>query len=145
MNMHVIEINDIFDMGNYRLATEENFPDPIFNLAFQEKDIARTLKLIEQALTSNDVSGNWCVFTEIGGRKHRYMSSPPDSWLIASSYFLFRDKNTWVVGDVGDRGGFYPVAIFGLQDIHTAARYFVWIVSEGRAKLDWSLYLDMLD
>lgn len=37
----------------------------------------------------------------------------------------------------------YPIALFPLTRSHEAVEYFVWLVSDGKAKIDWSLFLDM--
>ncbi|MCV0438425.1 MAG: hypothetical protein K5880_07320 [Hydrogenophaga sp.] len=39
------------------------------------------------------------------------------------------------------RGQRSPIAVF--KSAHMAAKYFVWLVSGEKAKIDWSLFLDM--
>jgi hypothetical protein len=33
----------------------------------------------------------------------------------------------------------YPIAIFPIKHIQKASDYFVWMVSQGKAKIDWSI------
>jgi hypothetical protein len=134
MNTHIIEVDAIFDMENY-------------GQSHAGIKLPRVLKLIDHALALDRAADqwqhDWCIFsrTEGGGLKC-HLSSSPDGWLGLTSQFLFQDKQTWIVGGVGDDGKKYPTAIFGLRHISIAAEYFIGQVTQGRAKLDWSLYLE---
>jgi len=138
MNKHVIEIDAMFEVRDFGIKEDAQF-------------IKRTVKLIDHALTVDHESGapqrSWQVIGPKDAHGHYVCYLPANPWavFVQGSSFLYQDEEAWIVGCVGDGGGIYPSAIFSSRDIDAAAEYFVWHVSLGRVKIDWSLFLDDLD
>lgn len=71
-------------------------------------------------------------------------------WYVGERlYHSANDLEPYCFSKIGDkfyiwieeRGRRSPVAIF--KDDHMAAKYFVWLVSKGKRKINWELFLDM--
>ena len=119
----------------------EDLDSSYLNRSTSEVDIKRTVKLIKEALDRDQnprSNGTWCVIRSVNGQR---------TYLVPRIYepttFLRQDKNLWIVGAT-ERAKEYPIAIFP-GDLNSAAKYFVWLVSEGRVSIDWSLYLEDIE
>lgn len=112
----------IADEFNAPLGRPNPHADPV------RKSIDRVCRLINQALAGVE-SPNWRV--------------------DATNYFSTDDMGPYGFEWVGDkfyiyaseRGSKSAMAIF--KSSHSAAKYFVWLVSGGSRSIDWSLFPEM--
>ena len=97
-----------------------------WNSLENQRDTQRLYKLVKEALGRVEtIPWEWSVGEP---PKHGY-----------SAYALERDGQVWVVyGE--ERGEKVPAAIF--PNSHSAADYFVWLVSQGTERINWSLFID---
>ncbi len=93
-----------------------------------ELHLERVYKLINEAL--KDVErADW----EVGnGRYHSSNVNEPYGFeRVDDKFYIYAEE----------RGQRSPIAIF--KDEHLAAKYFVWLVSDGKVRINWELFLDM--
>lgn len=93
-----------------------------------ELHLERVYKLINEAL-KNVQETDW----EIENRRYHslYDVEPYGLECVAEKFYIYAKE----------RGQRSPIAIF--KNDHLAAEYFVWLVSDGKAKINWELFLDM--
>lgn len=117
--------------GIYTLPLHEELTD--------EKQIERVKKLINRALENLDKPTEY----ELCQKTFNYGMG---LFEVGSHYGLnFHLKEEICVIFGTQRDIKYPHSIFQLKDINMAAEYFVWLVSDGRVSIDWSLYLEDLE
>lgn len=107
---------------NHPLVHPSEKPDAV------ELSIARTYRLIAEAL--KEISWpDW----EIGGRAYHSLNAiePYGLECIDGKFYIYGEER-------GKRGA---IAIF--KNPHMAAKYFVWLVSNGVAQINWQLFLEM--
>ncbi len=92
------------------------------------QSITRTFLLINEAL-KEIISTDWEV--EGTDYKSKYDNEP---------YGFEKTINNFVIY-VKQRGEKSAIAKF--HSDHIAAEYFVWLVSKGKAEIDWSLFLEL--
>lgn len=99
------------------------------------KDHARIERLIQEALSR--CTKPYLVY-ELFGKENKQF--------IDCYYGLeIHDKEKICIVFSSERGRKSAVAIFSRNQLHTAAEYFVSLVSDSEVQIDWSLYLDMLE
>ena len=124
MNFSKIDVPDyVAEEFNKPLRHPNSAPDAV------ERSLLRVYKLINEALKDKKFS-NWEV------DNHRYHSYYEGESITT----FYRVDNKFYVGAL-ERGVPHTIAIF--KSAYTSADYFVWLVSEGKAQIDWSLFLDM--
>lgn len=115
--------------GIYDLSSFDRFAD--------EKHIARIKKLIKNALASLDEQTEY----ELCEKAFNYGVGQCEPGSHYGLNFHLKEKICAVFGTQRDIA--YLHAIFPLSESNMAAKYFVWLVSDGKAKIDWTLFLDM--
>jgi len=123
--MKTIEVIDFF-ADTFNKENRSVFLD----LNFLNKDRERTYRLINEALKDQD----WPEWDVNNGQYRSKTDNEP-------CCFEYIDDKFYIYGM--QRGKKYPTALF--ESSGSAADYFVWLASEGTRKIDWSLFLDMLD
>lgn len=93
-----------------------------------EVSIARVYRLIAEALKSV----SWPDW-EIEDRRYHSENAvePYGIEYIDGKFYIYAEQH-------GQRSA---IAIF--KSSHMAAKYFVWLVSDGKTRIDWQLFLDM--
>jgi len=94
-----------------------------------EKSVERVYRLVSEALNGFDKGLSW----EVGNRRyHSLVANEPLCFSqIEDKFYIWSEE----------RGRKWSMAIF--KSSHSAAKYFVWQVSEGTREIDWTLFLDM--
>lgn len=103
-------------------------PNPSNKANGEEQHLERVYRLIDEAL--KDI--NWPDWDVDHGRYRSPNDNEPYGFeRVGDKFYIYAEE----------RGQKCSLAIFKRSDL--AAEYFVWLVSEGKAKIDWSLFLDM--
>ena len=93
-----------------------------------ERSVERVYRLVNEALSGIEWP-NW----DVGQRRYH---SPSDNEPLCFSQI--GDK-FYIWGE--ERGTKLSMAVF--KSDHLAAKYFVWLVSNGERQINWKLFLDM--
>jgi hypothetical protein len=112
------------------VADEFNSPlgHPSKNPNAVDLSLLRVYKLINEAL-KNINAFDW----EVDSRRYHSLlaNEPYGIERVGDKFYIYAEE----------RGTRSAVAIF--KSSNMAAKYFVWLVSKGQAKIDWTLFLDM--
>ncbi len=93
-----------------------------------ELSLNRVYKLINEAL--KDIE--WPEWDVDNRRYHSSTDNEPYGFeRVDDKFYIYAEE----------RGQRSPIAIF--KNDHLAAEYFVWLVSDSKAKINWELFLDM--
>ncbi|MBX9722514.1 MAG: hypothetical protein K2X81_14035 [Candidatus Obscuribacterales bacterium] len=99
----------------------------------QKKNLTRVERLIYEAFSR-------CKNLNFG---YELFGKPCDGFIDGYGLDVHSNERICIVYGSA-RGRRSAIAIFPDNDIGAAARYFVSLVSDGKVKINWSLYLDML-
>ena len=95
---------------------------------FDATSIQRVEKLICEALNRAKIRSDYCIFGKWHGDYAGYAIQ------------FYESDGLCIVSGI-DRGELYPSSIFSFNDLHQAAEYFVWKVSDGSVEINWELFL----
>jgi len=123
MNLRTMSVPEyVANEFNHPLCHPSPRPDAV------EKSIERVYKLIYESLKGIE----WPDWEVDNRRYHSSNCNEPYGFeRVDDKFYIYAEE----------RGRRSAVAIF--KNDHLAADYFVWLVSDGKAKIDWSLFLDM--
>jgi hypothetical protein len=125
MNMRSIEVPD-YVWQEFRKPLITDF----WTSAKRERSLQRVYKLAAHALKDFDVGrAQWKI--NDGQYRSQYCLEPVGFHRVGDLFYVYGEN----------RGAKSPIAIF--KSMHSAVEYFVWLISNGKCNIDWSLFLEM--
>jgi hypothetical protein len=125
MNMRSLEVPEyVWEEFRKPLITE------FWTINKRERSLQRVYKLAAHALVDFEVGrAQWDI--NEGQYKSKYCLEPIGFHCVGQLFYVYGEN----------RGVKSAFAIF--KSPHSAAEYFVWLVSKDQCSIDWSLFLDM--
>ena len=109
----------------------DNYDFRSFNNTVENTTVVRVEKLINEAIGRINEKKQYSLFD----KNYNY------GWGEGYSLDILLADGVCMISGV-ERDIKYPFSIFPAGRIFDAARYFVWLVSEGRVQIDSTLFLD---